>query len=225
MLPNFLICGTGEGGTSFLSAAIVKHPEIYLPKQIRPEPHYFYKSWEYKKPIGYYEEKYFKDVKNEKAIGERSSSYMFGERVAERIYKHIPDVKLIFMLRNPIDRAYANYRYTVLEGLEDLSFEEALRKEKIRTKYQKGKWAEIKPYCYIERGLYFQQLQRFFKYFNKESMLILKSEIFGEDLENDFKKVFKFLGVNEDFKVTIPPKFTSLSVKNRKLQVKLRQYF
>ena len=225
MKPNFIICGTSAGGTSFLTAGIINHPEIYLPKEMRPEPHYFYKSWEYEKPFSYYEEKYFKDVKNQIAIGERSSSYMFGENVAERMHKHLPDLKLIFMLRNPIERAFANYRYTVLEGLEELSFEEVLVKEPERIKAQTGIWAEIQPHNYTGRGFYYEQLKKFMQYFSPEKMLILKSDTFGKNPVEDFKKVFRFLGVNEDFHVEVPPSFTSFSVKNSSLQVKLRGYF
>ncbi len=223
--PNFLICGAAAGGTSFLSAGMMDHPEIYLPKKMRPEPHYFYKSWEYEKPFNYYIDTYFKDVKDEKAIGERSSSYMFGPEVAERMHKHLPDIKLIFMIRNPIERAWGNYRYTVIEGLEELSFWDVLQKEEERIKAQTGIWAEIQPHNYTGRGLYHKMLSKFLEYFPKEQMLMLKSETFGKDLQNDFKRVFRFLGVSEDHKVVMPPSFTSLSVHDRKLQVELRKYF
>jgi len=105
MLPNFLICGTSAGGTSFLSSVLVQHPEIYLPREMRPEPHYFYYSWKFAKPISWYESTWFSDATDEKAIGERSSSYMFGVHVAQNIFRYLPDVKMIFMLRNPIERA------------------------------------------------------------------------------------------------------------------------
>ena len=224
--PNFIICGSSASGTSFLTAGMVNHPEIYLPKQMRPEPHYFYKSWEFEKPFeDYYLKKYFSDVKNEIAIGERSSSYMFGEKVAERMFKVLPDIKLIFMLRNPIERAFANYRYTVLEGLEPNNFIDALKNEKERVKKQEGIWAEIQPYNYTGRGLYYHQMKNFLKHYPKEQMLILKSDTFGKDLQNDFNKVFSFLNVSTEFEVKAPPKFTSLSVINPKLQVSLRNFF
>ncbi len=223
--PNFLICGAAASGTSFLSVGMMNHPEIYLPKKMRPEPHYFYKSWEYKKPFSYYIDTYFKDVKHEKAIGERSSSYMFGSKVAERIYNHLPNVKLIFMLRNPIERAWGNYRYTVLEGLEELSFLETLEREEERIKSQTEIWAEIQPYNYTGRGMYFKMLSEFLRYFPKAQLLMLKSETFGKNLQKDYKHVFRFLDVNENYTVAMPPSFTSLSVKDRKLQVKLRKYF
>ena len=74
--PNFIIGGTAASGTSYLSATLVQHPQIYLPQEMRPEPHFFYKSWEYEKGLNYYFSKWFQNVPDKKiAIGERSSSY------------------------------------------------------------------------------------------------------------------------------------------------------
>jgi len=224
--PNFIICGSSASGTSFLTAGMVNHPEIYLPKKMRPEPHYFYKSWEFQKPFKeYYLKKYFSNVKNEIAIGERSSSYMFGDKVPSRMQKVLPSAKLIFILRNPIERAYANYRYTVLEGLEPHTFSYSLKIEKERVKNQKGIWAEIQPYNYTGRGFYYKQLKNFLKFYPREQMLILKSESFGKNIQTDFKEIFNFLNVSPDFKVQRPPKFSSLSVLDPYLQVRLREYF
>ena len=224
--PNFIICGSSASGTSFLTSGMINHPEIYLPKKIRPEPHYFYKSWEYQKPFEeYYLKKYFSNVKNEIAIGERSSSYMFGNEVPSRMQKVLPSVKLIFLLRNPIERAYANYRYTVLEGLEPNDFSYSLKNENERIKNQKGIWSEIQPYNYTGRGFYYDQLKNFLKFYKRDQMLILKSDSFGKNIQDDFKEVFNFLNVSSNFKVQRPPKFSSLSVTDPGLQVKLREYF
>ena len=57
--PNFIICGSSASGTSFLTTGMIGHPEIYLPKKIRPEPHYFYKSWEFQKS---FKEYYLKNI-------------------------------------------------------------------------------------------------------------------------------------------------------------------
>ena len=224
--PNFIICGSSASGTSFLTTGMIDHPEIYLPKKIRPEPHYFYKSWEFQKSFKeYYLKKYFSNVKNEIAIGERSSSYMFGDKVPSRMQKVLPSAKLIFILRNPIERAYANYRYTVLEGLEPHSFSYSLKNENERIKNQKGIWSEIQPYNYTGRGLYFNQLKNFLKFYPREQMLILKSESFGKNIQNDFIEVFNFLNVSTNFIVRRPPKFSSLNVIDPSLQVRLREYF
>ncbi len=225
MLPNFLICGAAGGGTSFLSSSIIQHPDIYLPKKMRPEPHYFYYSDKYQKPISWYSKQWFSEVNNELAVGEKSSSYMFGPEVPERIKKHIPNIKLIFLLRNPIERTFTNYRYTVMAGLEDLSFEEALINEESRLKTQKGNWVEVQAHNYTGRSYYYKQISNFLKYFRIENMLILKAEDLYHSALSNIQNVFRFLNVDDLFVPKLPPKYRSFSVKDRKLQMTIRDYF
>ena len=225
-LPNFIIGGTSAAGTSFLSSAMMQHPDIYLPKDMRPEPHFFYKSWEHEKGTEYYSERWFSKVANQKAIGERSSSYIFGaEDTASRMHTLIPELKLIFTLRNPVQRAWANYRYTALQGLEDVDFDMALKLETDRIRAQTGIWAEIQPHNYTGRGFYGQQLLAFLKYYPREQILLLESEAMNENPQLAFETVFEFLGVSKDFKPELPPLFTSLNVHDALLQKQLRAYF
>ena len=105
---------------------------------------------------------------------------MFGDKVPSRMQKVLPSAKLIFILRNPIERAYANYRYTVLEGLEPNSFSYSLRNEGDRIKNQIGIWSEIQPFNYTGRGFYYNQLKNFLKFYPREQMLILKSRVLEE---------------------------------------------
>ena len=150
ILPNFIIAGGVATGTSFLSHAMSRHSQIYLPRIMRPECNFFYKSWEFSKGPSYYAQKYFSDVKSEIAIGERSSLYLHGDflDVPKRIHALLPDVKLIFCLRNPTERAFANYRFSVLSGFEHKSFERALELEDLRFGRAKGWKSEIQPNLY-----------------------------------------------------------------------------
>lgn len=226
LYPNFIIAGTSAGGTSFLSAAIVQHPQVYMPVPMRPEPHFFYKSWEYQKGEEYYQKKWFSNVKNETAIGERSSSYIFGgEQVARKMFDLIPEAKIIITLRNPIERAYANYRYTALQGLESVDFDTALAKEEQRVNEQQGIWAEIQPFNYTGRGFYSAQINAFLKYFKQDQLLILKSEEIRKHPQETFTKVFNFISVDPQFEPKLPPDHSSLSVKDPALQMQLRNYF
>jgi hypothetical protein len=226
--PNFIIGGTAAGGTSFLSAILVQHPQIYLPIEMRPEPHYFYKSWEYQKGLGYYLARWFPTIpKSAIAIGERSSSYLFGgESVANKIFDEFPNMKFIFTLRNPIERTWANYRYTVLQGLEDLSFEDALKNEAARVEAQTGIWAEIQPVNYTGRGFYAAQLRDYLKFFPKDSVLLIKSELLSSQTDVELRKIYEFLGLTIlNFNYLRSPDHTSVNVTNPKLQKELRQYF
>lgn len=223
--PTFLIAGTCAAGCSQLTAALKQHPQIYLPENHRPEPHYFYKSWEYEKPFDYYLDKYFSGVTTETAIGETSGSYLFGAEVAARIKKHLPQVKLIFTLRNPIERTYANYRATAFHGLEHLTFEEALQQENQRVQALQGIWKEIQHINYTGRSFYYNQLLEFFKYFSADQILLLKSEETRIDPMKSFKRCYNFLNVDANFEPVLPPLYTSRSVKDLALQMEIRQHF
>ena len=226
--PNFLIGGTAAGGTSFLAATLIQHPQIYLPKDMRPEPHFFYKSWEYKKGIEYYLEKWFSSVPKECiAIGERSSSYLFGGRdVAKKIAAAFPNIKFIFTLRNPIERTWANYRFTVLQGLEALSFEDALEQEEYRIKNQSGIWAEIQPYNYTGRGFYGSQLLQFLEFFPIEQILLIKSENLSKQTDEELMRIYSYLGLTElNFVAHRPTDHTSVNIIDPALQMDLRSYF
>ncbi|MCH7624020.1 MAG: sulfotransferase [Nitrospinae bacterium] len=227
MEPNFIIAGGVATGTSFLSHSIKDHPQIYLPPVMRPECGFFYKSWDHAKGEDYYLSRWFKSVKNEIAIGERSSLYLHGtfNHVARRIHDIYPGMKLIFCLRNPTERAYANYRFTALTGYETLSFKKALAAEDKRAETATGWKAEILPNLYRKRGCYYEQLALFYERFPKGQILCLKSSDLAEKTEETLKRVFKFLGVDTGWRPTAQENFTSPNVKNARLQEIFKKLF
>jgi len=108
---------------------------------------------------------------------------------------------LIVLLRNPIDRAYSHYWREIKKGRETLSFEEAIKIEKSRLKKEIEKILEnghyvsfnFIHYSYLTRGIYVEQLKRWFKYFPKHQFLILCSEEFYSNPEEKYKEVLNFL--------------------------------
>lgn len=193
VLPNFIICGAQKGGTTALYAYLREHPEIFLPP--KKEIHYF--DLNYHRGIEWYE-KHFRGVTSEhKAIGEASPLYMYLEEVPERIYEILSDVKLIFILRNPVDRAYSHYWHEVKLGYEWLPFEEAIKKE--RDRLSEDTLFNKQHYSYLDRGKYIEQLRRYRKYFSKEQMLILINDDIKRNPEKTMGRIFKFLNVNDNF--------------------------
>ena len=225
MLPNFIIAGGVATGTSFLSATLAHHPDIYLPRIQRPEPNFFHYSWKFNQGIEWYQNTWFHEVGEQHAIGERSSLLLPSDVAAKRIKQTVPNVKLIFCLRNPLERAWANYRFTVLEGLEHLSFDEAIQVESERMKKAVGKWAEVQPHAYLTRSRYSAHLEEFFALFGKERILLLKSEDLGRNPQENVRRVCEFLGVDSSVSLPLPPSYSSPSVINRTLQIELRGYF
>lgn len=225
MLPNFLIAGGVATGTSFLSATLTHHPDIYLPIIQRPEPNFFHYSWKFNQGMDWYQKTWFHEVGKQRAIGERSSLLLPSNVAANRIKQMLPDVKLIFCLRNPLERAWGNYRFTVLEGLEQLSFDEAIDREEERIQKAEGKWSEVQPHAYLTRSRYALHLQEFFDLFGKDRILLLKSEDLGRRPHENVKRVCEFLDVDTSVQLPLPPNYSSPSVIDRKLQMELRNFF
>ena len=181
MLPNFIIGGVQKGGTSWMCRTLKRHPQIFMSE--KKELEFFWKDSLYARGLDWYGE-HFRDAGGAKALGEATPSYLYSEVAPERIARALPDVKLIFSLRNPIDRAYSAYWHNRRRLAVSLPYAKAIE--------QKGKG-------YIPRGFYYEQVMRFLKYFPRENMLILISEEFNKDPLAGFKRCFQFLGVNESF--------------------------
>ena len=195
VLPTFIICGTQKGGTSTLFQYLKEHPEICMSKH--KEVHYF--DLNYHNNVKWYEKEFIDyHKKTFKAIGEASPFYMYLEEVPERIYNLIPNIKLIFILRNPVDRTYSHYWHEVKFGYEFLSFEDALRKEEERL--SKGEMYNKRHFSYKDRGKYAIQLKRFRKFFSPNQMLILIMEELKKHPEEVISRMFDFLEVDTNFK-------------------------
>jgi hypothetical protein len=226
--PNFLIGGTAAGGTSFLATTLIQNPQIYLPARMRPEPHYFFKTWEFEKGFDHYISTWFANVPTQAvAVGERSSSYLYGgARTAARISTALPDVRLIFVLRDPVQRAWANYRYTVLQGLESLPFVDALQQEETRKASEEGVWREIQPHDYSGRSRYATQLRDYMSVFPADNILILKSELLSTDTQSTLNQVHQFLDVSVPKQpYNREPVHHALGVKCAEKQMLCRQFF
>lgn len=225
--PNFLIIGSGESGTSWLYAALSQHPQVYLPEEMRPEPHFFFKSWEYERGFDHYVDRWFDSVPDTAlAVGERSSSYIFGPQVPERISAHLPGVRMILMLREPVDRALSNWRFSVESGLEPLSFSRAVQREDRRLEtLDDPKLREIQPHAYLARSRYGEQVVRFLRYFDREQLLILNSDLVKRDEKAAWNQVTAFLGIDPNAPFRSPGSFPTSTVRSRRLQIWLRRSY
>ena len=225
MLPNFLIAGGVATGTSFLSATLAHHPDVYLPRIQRPEPNFFHYSWKFNRGLAWYLDSWFNEVGSEKAIGERSSLLLTSDLSPKRIEEALGKIQLIFCLRNPIERAWGNYRFSVLEGLEPLSFDEAISKEDDRIAGAEGIWAEVQPHAYLARSRYSSFLRKYLEIFGSQRILLIKSEELGRNPRETLQRVLTFLDVDPSIQLPLPANYSSPSVVSRTAQVELREYF
>lgn len=212
-LPDFLCVGAAKCGTTSLHAILSGHPEIYLPE--RKEIHFFENDENYFQGIDWYKQ-YFEKVQHEKIVGEITADYMFFDYVPQRIADTLgKNVKLIFMLRDPAERAYSEYLFNVRRGFFTGSFEESLQNEK---KYNPNKF-ENRYYTHIYRSLYSQHISKMLKVFSNKSNIefILFEEDFIRNKETTFIRLFNFLGISNHqlqleqvFKPAYVPRYQSL---------------
>lgn len=206
-LPNFIVAGAPRCGTTSLYRYLQEHPAIYMSPQ--KETNFFaFKDTElnFKGPCGDRLEnksvtnikeykKLFQQTEEENAIGEASPAYLQWPGTAKRINDKIPNVKLIFILRNPIDRAYSDFlNMNRLNWETTSSFKEALKQEKNRKKQGWGPY-----YYYKEKGLYGKQLKKYFEYFSEENIKIIFFKNFKNNTQKVLENVFKFLEVDDNF--------------------------
>jgi hypothetical protein len=135
--------------------------------------------------------------------GEASAYYMFHPSSAARVAVTIPRVKLIALLRNPVDRAYSHYHMQVRKGRETLTFEDAIAREQERLQGEQEKMLALgdyqsfnyRRYSYLSRGLYAEQLARWMKLFPDEDLLVITTEDLESDPAKILKRTLRFLNV------------------------------
>jgi len=189
--PNFLIVGAQKAGTTSLYYYLKEHPEICMSR--KKEVHFFSVEENFNKGNSWYE-KQFKHCAEKKAVGEASPLYLYLPYVPQRIYDYNPNMKLIFVLRNPVERAWSHYWHMRRMGRENRVFEQALQEEerRIQKNFSCGR-----RYSYKDRGKYIEQINRFLKYFPREQMFFIISKELKNEPEKVLKDLYHFLGIEE----------------------------
>lgn len=197
MLPNFICPGAQKSATTTLYNLLRQHPDVYL-SDVK-ELHFFDNEQKYLKGISWYEKEFFSEVKGKKVIGDITPIYMYLDNIPQRIYNSLgKNIKFIFMLRNPIDRAYSHYWMSYRRGYEKESFEKAIELEKDRIRI--GNFGKIN-FSYVERGFYSNQIKRYIKYFPKKNMKFIIFEDFIKKIPKIMKEIFSFLEVDSNISI------------------------
>ncbi len=196
-LPDFIIAGAPRCGTTWLYHMLARHPFIKLARPVVPEPKFFLVDDLYNRGLTYYSSTWFASFSRDCIVGEKSTNYLESATAAFRIRKDLPDVKLVFILRNPIDRAYSNYLWSCKNGIEKDSFLVALRREQEREQSLPPHLRYARPHAYFSRGLYFDLLQPYWNSFPRERILCLRFEDISQDPRRLTGRLHQFLGVDQ----------------------------
>ena len=186
MLPAFIIIGAQKGGTTSLYNYLIQHPQIAAAQE--KEIRFF--DYKYANGLDWYRA-HFPRRRSAGAprtliSGEASPNYLYDPRPPARIAQLLPDVRLIVLLRNPVDRAFSSYQMNIRRGYETLGFAEALaaEAERLDGELERVESGAIRVsrarqyYSYIDRGRYAEQLERWLRYFARDRLLLLRSEDF-----------------------------------------------
>ncbi len=218
--PDFIIIGVQKGGTSSLHAYLCQHPDIQA--SFRKEVHFF--DLFYKRGKHWYRS-FFPLRNTKKVTGEATPFYIFHPLVPKRMKKLLPDIKIIVMLRNPVERAYSHFQMERNKDLEtEADFEKAVQQEfkeiqQNEEDYPYHKKAQTKKRMvrsYIARGYYYEQLSKWLEHYPSGNFLILSSEDFFQRPYEILQKVYTFMGVRKIFP-------ESLSVMNKGDYLKLSE--
>ncbi|HBQ99866.1 MULTISPECIES: sulfotransferase [unclassified Roseofilum] len=211
-LPNFILLGAAKSGTSSVWNYLKQHPQVFisnpkepnffvfegmkLPPLLGPEPPEILRKRLYQNTITDWQsyQQLFDKVSGESAIGEASVRYLYFPQAPEKIKNYIPNVKMIVMLRNPVDRLYSHYVMNIRHLLEPLSLEDALAQEKERINNRWG-W----DWHYTQVGMYSEQIKRYLDYFPPEQLKIIVYDDFRQDPLGTMKEVYQYLGVDDTF--------------------------
>lgn len=209
MMPNFLIIGSTKSGTTSLYHYLRQHPDIYMSPV--KEPHFFacagggmleprgpgdqtFVQQNVVRELSDYQELFAK-ASDEAARGEASAMYLYYPHAAANIRRHVSDIKLIAILRHPVDRAYSSFLHLRRDNREiHEDFAEALRAEEARIDEQ---WLPL--WHYRRMGFYHEQLKRYFACFPKQQLRIYLYEDFKERPAEVIQDIFGFLGVDDGF--------------------------
>jgi hypothetical protein len=185
---DFICVGVQKAGTSTFHDIIKQHPSLELP--LYKETHFFNDNNKYRKGIDHYFEFYFKK-KKKLFMGEITPEYSYFDYCADRIHKAFGAIKILLILRNPVDRAYSHYLMTRRRGLEPLSFKEALEQETNRL----NTYDNAINFSYIDRGRYVEQIKRFQHKFGNENVKIILFEDLIKNTEKTILSVSSFIGL------------------------------
>ena len=205
ILPDFLIVGASKSGTSSIYHYLRQHPDVYLSEKQKEGRFFSQMQGCFQGPgdknvestvirdLQSYEA-LFEGYTNQKAIGDISPEYLYFHEKAIPLIKSTLDenVKIIIILRNPVDRAFSGYTHFKRDRRENLSFEEALQNEDER-KNQNWIWA----WQYKNSGFYFRQVMAFLDNFKNVKVIIY--EDLRDNEQSILSEICEFIGVDPGF--------------------------
>jgi hypothetical protein len=182
VLPNLIIIGAAKAGTTSLHHYLSQHPGISM--SAKKELRFFSHDDMWDRGVAWYEAQFAGQAQ---VYGESSPSYSQHLRFPEvprRIWTLVPAVKLIYLVRDPIERLVSHYTFSVARGRERGTLAEAVLAPDSR---------------YVSISSYFRQISQYLQHFDRSQILVLSSEELQAERDAALQRTFRFLGVDDSF--------------------------
>lgn len=232
-LPDFLNVGAAKAGTTSLYYCLIQHPKIFMPKLKDPRffafrerpPEETVPGRKYDKRIIWKFEDYvklFKAAKDNQILGEGTVVYLYTYKITIEHIKSLygekyKDLKIIIILRNPVERAYSHYLFSAKMGQETLTFEEAINPQTIKNRVHIAR-----GYDYIGYGMYYNQVRAFLEEFPHVKIYLFEDL---KNLRNLLVDLFEFLGVETDVEIDTKIMANPSGIPKNKMLVALLRSF
>ncbi|MDG1127009.1 MAG: sulfotransferase domain-containing protein [Hellea sp.] len=194
--PSFLIGGMQKCGTTALHHYLSLHPDIYMPEQ--KELHFFddEDGVDWINPNYQNYESLFSAQERGQISGEATPIYTFWPESLERIAQYNSKLKIIILLRDPVERAYSHWSMERARNNETLSFSEAIREGRRRLDIANPVDWSWRLFSYVERGFYVPQIKKAFRLFGSSNVKIVSTEKLNSDRINCLSSIYHFLNVS-----------------------------
>jgi hypothetical protein len=187
-------CGVQKGGTTSLHAHLCEHPALSSPS--RKEIHFFDdETSDWASPDYEALHSFFPSDDGDRLRFEVTPNYIFWPHSIERIHAYNPTAKLIFLFRDPFERAWSQWCMEYARGDESLPFAEAIREGRRRMEGLPPLAHDRRVFTYVERGLYAEQVRRALAHFPREQLLFLRSEDLRDAHVATLARVSTFIGI------------------------------
>jgi len=193
---HLLVIGAQRCGSSYLSTALDAHPQITMARPPWPEPKVFCDSDRAARGLRWYHETWFAHARDERLLGDKSTSYLEDPKAPARAADMLGEVHVVAVLRDPVQRAVSNWRFSTRNGLETRPLEEALRADLEAEQPWDRTTASVSPFAYVRRGRYLDHLGPWTAAFPDTTHVVFTEELFVDPAV--LAGLFRDLGVDPD---------------------------
>jgi hypothetical protein len=228
---KFIIVGAQKAGTTALSQFLGQHPGICMaaPKETHLfDSEHYSQAWTEQDIADNYAP-FFSHYKGEPTTGEATPVYLYWPEIATELHRYNPQLKLILVLREPVERAISHWRMETEQGSDWLPMPLAFLLEPLRVYFSHSRafTSSRRLHSYLDRGRYAEQLSNLRRFFPDDQLLILEHRELLEQHDNTLSKIFRFLGVAEDVDIEAKKVFSASSDKaaTGAMQYLLQRYY